>query len=285
MQIHLVFITYNRLEYSRLALSSILADPKDTFTLTIWDNASTDGTVHYLRNEVNDPRIDDIVLSKENVGQTSAINTIWSRSRADLLGKLDNDCLVTAGWAQTLAKAHEDIDKLGVVACWHYPLDEFDEAKARRAGKIQVFGNHQILRHPWTCGTGLLIKRQTYKTFGRINGKTTTDYWLQMAMAGYVNGYFYPLIPQEHMDDPRSAHTLVRDDESLSKLRHCSVVLSSNNIRTMNDRLRRRQRILANLNSGHWEPKYYVGWRRTMRASISKVIDVFSHLLPKSSVE
>lgn len=52
MTIDLVFITYNRLEYTKLALVSVLADPNEEFRLTIWDNGSTDGTVEYLKNEV-----------------------------------------------------------------------------------------------------------------------------------------------------------------------------------------------------------------------------------------
>ena len=102
MKIDLVFITYNRLEYTKLALASVLADPTEDFRLTIWDNASTDGTVEYLKNEVSDHRISDIVLSKENVGQIVAVNEIWGKSKADLLGKLDNDCLMTPGWTRIL---------------------------------------------------------------------------------------------------------------------------------------------------------------------------------------
>ena len=273
-RIQLVFITYNRLAYTSLALASILADPSEFFNLTIWDNASTDGTVEYLRKEVNDPRIDDIIFSQKNVGQTSAINTIWGGSKADLLGKLDNDCLMTPGWTRNLAKVHMDIARLGVIACWHYPLDEFDEEAARRAGKIQEYGNHKILRHPWTCGTGLLIKRETFRQFGPIQGKATTQYWLHMALKGYVNGYYYPLVRQEHMDDPRSKHSLLYDDESIIKRRHMSVVLSNNNIRTMKELWRRRRRILYNLNSGPWEPRCYVGWRGKIRSLVAKVRDV-----------
>jgi hypothetical protein len=74
-----------------------------------------------------------------------------------------------------VATAHEDIPELAVVACWHYFEDDFDEA--RTAHKIQQFGRHRIFRHPWTCGTGLLIKREHYQRFGQIQNKATTQYW------------------------------------------------------------------------------------------------------------
>jgi len=265
MQVDLVFVCWNRLDYTRLSLESILSDPTEEFQLTIWDNGSTDGTVEYLRREVDDPRIKDIVLSKENVGQIAAVNAIWSRSKADLLGKLDNDCLMMPGWTRTLAQAHADIEELGVVACWHYPLDEFDETRARRAGKVQTFGRHQILRHPWTCGTGLLVKRDTYHRFGPLQGNGTTQYWLRMALAGYVNGFYYPLIPQEHMDDPRSSHCLFKTDRELQQYKDISVVLKEHGITTMEARWRRRAQVLHNLNAEPWQAEYYVGWRRRLR--------------------
>jgi hypothetical protein len=31
-----------------------------------------------------------------------------------------------------------------------------------------------------------------------------TDYWIRMAIKGYVNGYYFPLIHAEHMDYPWS---------------------------------------------------------------------------------
>jgi glycosyltransferase involved in cell wall biosynthesis len=261
--IDLAFITYNRLDYTKLALASVLADPTEEFSLTIWDNASTDGTVEYLKNKVTDRRIVDIVFSKENFGQTAAVNTIWSNSKADLLGKLDNDCLVTPGWTRTLAQAHADIPKLGVVACWHYFPDDFDYERAKH--KIQTFGRHQILRHPWTCGTGFLIKRETFEKFGPIQGKATTWYWFKMAVESYINGFYYPLVFQEHMDDPKSRYTQLKDEESYQAAKKVTFSINRNKQQTIRDRWLWRQKILDNLLDDPWDPRYYMGWRRKIR--------------------
>ncbi len=269
MNIDLVFITYNRLDYTKLALASILANPTEEFSLTIWDNASEDGTQEYLKNEISDPRIQDIILSKENVGQTAAVNEIWSRSKADLLGKLDNDCLVAPGWIRILAKAHEDIEKLGVVACWHYFEDDFDYERAKH--KIQQFGKHQIFRHPWTCGTGLLIKRETFEKFGPIQNRATTQYWLKMAAAGYINGFYFPLIYQEHMDDPKSSYCMIKDKESFRKQEKLTVSLKAGRYKDVEGRLRWRQEILRNLLDDPYEPYHYFGWRRKWRSAKSRL--------------
>src|SRR5437016_12509687 len=103
MKIDLIFLTHNRLEYTKLALESVLADPNEDFVLTLWDNASTDGTSEYLKT-VKDPRIKEIIFSRENVPQTTAVRHVWESSKADLVGKLDNDCLIPRGWLRTLSK-------------------------------------------------------------------------------------------------------------------------------------------------------------------------------------
>ena len=263
MSIDLVFITYNRLDYTKKSLASVLADPTEKFNLYIWDNASEDGTQEYLKNEVSDPRIQDIMLSKENVGQVAAVNKIWGNSKADLLGKLDNDCLVTPGWTRTLARAHEDIEQLGVIACWHFFKDDFDYELAKH--KIQTFGNHQILRHPWTCGTGLLIKRDTYEKFGPIKDKATTSYWLEMAMSGYINGFYYPLIYQEHMDDTMSEHSKLTDDKAIQEMRPATFSLKYHDVNNLQQRVALREKCINNLLADPWQAKYYVGWRKKLR--------------------
>ena len=189
MDIDLVFVTYNRLYYTRLALESLLADHEERFRLTIWDNHSTDGTVEYLKQEVRDARIVDMIFSRENRGPTAAINEVWHNSKAALVGKIDNDCRVTPGWTRTLAQAHQDIPQLGAVACWHFRLEDFDEQKAFH--KIQTFGKHRILRHPYGCGCGFLMKRRGFDEIGPCSTGTNvglTHYFLQVARRGYING-------------------------------------------------------------------------------------------------
>lgn len=261
--IHLAFITFNRLEYTRLALTSVLADPTEEFSLTIWDNASTDGTAEYLRDCVRDRRIIDLILSNKNVGQIAAVNEIWRASKADLLGKLDNDCIVSPGWTRVLSRAHADIPQLGAIACWHYFPDDFDYDRAKH--KIQEFNGHRILRHPWICGTGFLIKRPTFERLGPIQEKTTTNYWLQMAVAGYVNGFYYPLVLQEHMDDPKSRHSHLHDEASYQSAKPVTVSVNRPGLSTLADWWWWRQEVLNNLLDDPWEVKHYVGWRRKIR--------------------
>jgi hypothetical protein len=217
-----------------------------------------------------------VICSNENVGQTHAVNTIWKRSKADLLGKLDNDCLVTPGWSGILAKAHGDIPQLGVVACWHYFHDDFDEQRARH--KIHTIGGHRIFRHPWTCGTGLLVKRSTYQQFGPIENKAMTQYWLNLGLAGFVNGFYYPLVLQEHMDDPKSVHSHLKDEASYQAAKAVTFNINRHGQKTLEDRWRWRQKVLDELLDGPSDARAYCGWRRkayrvgrTVRGSLVRI--------------
>lgn len=275
MKVCLVFVTHNRLEYTRLSLASVLADPLEEFSLIIWDNGSTDGTLEYLKREVNDPRIEDIVLSKENAGQTGAMNYAWGRTDAELVGKIDNDCLVTPGWTRTLARAHEDVANLGVVACWHFFAQDFDFDRAKN--KIQTFGSHQIFRHPWVGGTGFLMKRETFMRLGPWRQGAdvgTTYYFLRMALAGCINGFYYPLVYQEHMDDPDSPHCLITDEISFAKYRHITFGLKTGRYRDVAGRKKRRDGIVRNLLDDPFDPRWYAPWKCKARSLCARAISL-----------
>lgn len=274
MNIAVVVVTHNRFEYTRKCIECLLENSAEEFDLYLWDNASKDETPEYL-NSIKDPRIVEIILSKDNVGQTGAMNYAWSKTKAELVGKLDNDCLVTPGWTHILAEAHKDIPELGVVACWHYFPEDFNYELAKR--KIHTFNNHQIFRHPWVGGTGFLLKRDTFLKMGQWNigpNVATTYYFLKMALAGYVNGYYYPLIYQEHMDDPLSKYSMMKDDKSIGSLYDITYTLRTMKIRTMGKRMEWRSYVIRNLLCGPWEAKYYVGWRGKLRRLMRRLTSI-----------
>lgn len=262
MKIDLIFLTHDRLDYTKLALASVLADPTEDFSLTIWDNASTDGTVEYLKS-IKDPRIKEIVFSRENVPQTTAVSQTWHASKADLLGKLDNDCVLPPGWLRTLSRAHEDIPDLGIIACWHFFADDFDYDRARH--KIQQFGAHRILRHPWTCGTGFLIKRRTFEEVQPMEGGGLTGYFINVAMKGYINGFYYPLLLQDHMDDPKSTHCRMRTEEGFRAATKDTAVLQSGRFSTFEALMKYREAIVENILQDTFDPRAYIGWRGRLR--------------------
>jgi GT2 family glycosyltransferase len=260
MKIDLVFISCNRLHYTRYSIPALLADPSEEFSLTIWDNASTDGSREYLES-INDSRIVKKVLSPQNVGAYHAFSLAINESSADLLGFVADDLLVTPGWTNILGAAHDDIPQLGRIACWHFSRDDFDYERARH--KIQMFGRHKILRHPWTNGCGL-TKVNALREIGLMKpDEGETAYWVRMALAGYVVGYYCPPVIVEHMDDPWSSYFPYKDrfDEWVPQ----SGFAKKLGLRNVEDAKAWQKKVLWNILDGPWEAKSYIGWRAKVR--------------------
>ncbi len=271
MHVTIVIPTHNRLEYTQKTIPRLLEDPAEEFELYLWDNASTDQTAEYLKS-LSDPRIADVHISKTNEGQVGAMNWAWSQTKSELVGKLDNDCLPTPGWTRTFAKAHQEIPQLGAVGMWHFFEEDFDYDRARH--KIQEFNGHQIFRHPWVAGSGFILKRKTFLEQGlwkpgHMTG--TTYYFMQMARAGYINGWYYPLIYQEHMDDPKSKYCMIKDAESFAVYKNITFGLKSGSYNDVEGRMKRRNDIVRNLLDDPFEVTYYTGWRKGVRVLRNKL--------------
>ena len=268
MKIDLLFVSFNRLAYTRLSLQSILADPTEEFSLTIWDNASTDGTREYLAS-VEDPRIAKKVLSRANVHVNGAVDEIFTKSTADVVGFVANDFLFPAGWTRVLAQAHADVPELGQISCWHLGPEFFDEARARH--KIQTFGRHRILRHPWTDGCGL-IKLKTLRDVG-FGGMGGTSFGIRLSLKGYVNGFYVPPLCAEHMDYPWSERFAFagRLDEWLK----ASATAASHGIRCMADARKWHNVVVSNILDDPWDVKHYVGWRGKIRNAKARLRRLF----------
>ena len=268
MNVAIVLVTHNRLEYTKKCIPRLLEDTTEQFDLYLWDNASTDQTPEYLKDGIDDPRIVEVILSKENVGQTGAMNYVWGKTKAELIGKLDNDCLVTPGWTRMFAQAHRDVPQLGAIGMWHFFLDDFNEARVRKNNKIQEFNGHCVFQHPWVAGSGFILKRKTFLEQGLWKEGAnvgTTYYFLQIACAGYINGWYYPLILQEHLDDPKNVNCLIRDEKSYEKHKNITYGLKQNNYSDIEGRLKRREEIVRNILDDPYESRYYIGWRRQLR--------------------
>jgi glycosyltransferase involved in cell wall biosynthesis len=256
----LLFTTFNRLEYTRLSLPRLLEDSTERFELIIWDNGSTDGTADFLRG-IRDSRIRELVLRPTNEGQAVALNTVWSQTDAVLCGKVDNDCLMTPGWTRVLAAAHRDVPELGGVGCWHFMPEDFDKVLA--AHKIRRFGSHRLVVHPHIGGSGLLTKSADFRRFGPIDPRyLQSTYWWRLAADGRVNGWYYPLIYQEHMDDPRSEHCVLPQRFSEEDV---PFALRSRGWKTRQEFEGWLRRDARSILSSPSELKYYVGWRRIWR--------------------
>ena len=103
-------LTWNRLEYTKKAIKSILDNTNYPFILWIWDNNSTDGTIKYLKG-LKDNRI-QITYSKENIGLIPPFNIFLEQFKnVKYVCQIDNDCVMPKGW---LSKFKYTMDNLPI---------------------------------------------------------------------------------------------------------------------------------------------------------------------------
>jgi hypothetical protein len=211
--VDLLLITWNRREYVEKTLENLLADPSD-FRLYFWDNASEDGTADLIAG-IDDPRVEERHFSKENVMQRPPCLWFFETAKGDLCGKIDDDILLPHGWTHTIAPMLRSEPRLGMVGCWIFMPEDYDEEKARQ--NIVKVGAHEVLRVLTGAGQSFLARREVLRRHivppGHTHGFPVDQ--TAMSLAGMINGFAMPLLVAHNMDDPRSEHCMMRRSKTI----------------------------------------------------------------------
>jgi GT2 family glycosyltransferase len=118
----IIVVAWNNLELTRQCLASVLADETyPNFQVIVVDNASSDGTVEYLRALTEqEPRV-KIILNDKNLGFAAA-NNIGLRlaQSSDFVILLNNDTIVPRGWLCRLLRhvRNPEVGMVGPVTNW-----------------------------------------------------------------------------------------------------------------------------------------------------------------------
>lgn len=211
--IDILMITYDRPEYVRLSLPHLLDTCPPEARVWLWHNGTDQPTLAAVERWRRHPRVHRFHHSPRNAGLTEPTNWLWRQATGSYLSKVDDDCLPDPAWLPTLRRAHQDVAAFGVIGTWRFPPEDVDDALVAR--KLADYpGGHRLLRNHWVQGSGYLLKREVLADIGPLDGAETFTAWcLRAARAGWVNGWYYPFLPEDHMDDPRSPHTIYRTDQ------------------------------------------------------------------------
>lgn len=161
MKLLIVLVTHNRLDYTKRTLQSL----KDTITVPHFifavDNASSDGTQEWLKEQV-----DFFAEMRENLYPGAATNYGWKKGlvvypEATHLMRCDNDMEFKSGWDTAAEDYFKKIPELGQLGLDHEAI-EHPQAKLREMlinGKTLnpwpgcVGGPNIIRRKIWDSGT------------------------------------------------------------------------------------------------------------------------------------
>lgn len=128
MNLVIVLITYNRLAYTKRTLRSLYQTAELPYYLILVDNASTDGTVEYLKKHKARTKVDKVILNPENYYPGKATNIGWEyglRAYPDAthLMRLDNDMQLEPGWQTAAEDYFRQIPELGQLGLDHEAIE------------------------------------------------------------------------------------------------------------------------------------------------------------------
>lgn len=111
--VSIVVLAYNKLEYTKLCIKSILQYTQNiNYELIVVNNGSSDGTKEYLNSM---PQVKPLHLIK-NVGPTNGFNEGLKVAAGKYTAGVCNDFILTPRWLDNLLVCIESDDKIGYVS-------------------------------------------------------------------------------------------------------------------------------------------------------------------------
>ncbi|HEY1796705.1 MAG TPA: glycosyltransferase [Stellaceae bacterium] len=150
-----IILNWNRAELLRRCVDSYLATVGEDYELAIADNASTDGSVAYLR-ELEAAGGARVVYLRENIGG-EALNIAAATARGDLIHFSENDQVFLPGWRPHVEEAFAAFPKLGALSLFSdTPTD--DEAWEPKPSRLRFSRGKILYEAPANIGTSSILR-------------------------------------------------------------------------------------------------------------------------------
>jgi len=138
-KVAIVILNWNGLKHLREFLPSVILSDWPNLEIVVGDNASTDGSVAFVKDTY--PNI-TIIENDDNYGFTGGYNKVLQQVEADYYILLNSDVEVPAGWIKPVIELMESDPLIAVAAPKikaYYQKDHFEHAGAA-GGFIDSFG-------------------------------------------------------------------------------------------------------------------------------------------------
>lgn len=260
--IDILMITYNRPGYTERALKALLESCDDSMRVWVWHNGTHQPTLDVVKTFRDHPNFHRLELCPENKKLREPTNWFWENSDGAYVCKIDDDCMQPKGWAQTIRSAHEANPNFGVIGTWRFYDEDFVPELANR--KVEAFeGGHKIMKNAWVQGSGYLLRRECQRQNGLLReNESFPAYCIRAGMNGWQNGWYFPFIQEEHMDDPRSPFCEIKSDEEFMANRPLSAI--NDNVTTLAQWSARVKHMAMLVQKAHPDPRHHTGWRRKL---------------------
>lgn len=262
IDVDVLMVAHRRADYLAMSLPRLLNSLPEGGRAWVWQNESSPDCRAVIEQYSSHPRFHRFHHSPENLRLAAATNWLWAKSKGALVGKVDDDCLVTDGWIEAFVDAHET-PSLGIIAAWHFlPEDLLATTVAGRT--VPLANGRRVIRNCWVGGSGYLMKRACILDGGPLSDQRGfTTFCLELAMKGWQLGWHYPLILQDHMDDPRSENSGIRTDADLRERAPLSARrMPEPSVASWEAHLRASAR---KVQTASLRPVDHLGWKRRLR--------------------
>jgi len=174
-EVSIVIVTWNGRRFLDDCLTSVAAQTGVQWEAILVDNASTDGTVEYVRERYPWVRV---VALDENRGFAGGNNAGVREARGRFLAFLNNDTMVEAGWLAALRSGVDQSRRIVVTASkivyMHDPtrLDSAGDAVLRWGGAFKRHHGEPVASAADTrevfgaCGAACLIAKHVFEELG-----------------------------------------------------------------------------------------------------------------------
>ncbi len=193
---------YNKLEKAtRPFIESLYKfSDENLFDLIIVDNASSDGTVEYLKSVEKERANFKLVCNDENLGYSKGNNIgikMALEGDYEYIGLLNNDILFTPGWLENTLKTFELDGQLGMVSPRDAGRTKFFKKKITAENYLENYKEYlekfnepfkYMLEPLFSC---VVIRREVIEKIGLMDENFTPAFWedqdycLRALYAGY----------------------------------------------------------------------------------------------------
>lgn len=108
------------LEVLKLSLNSIYTTVHEKTAISVVSNGSCDEANTYLLNELEEKRIDELVVVKAGIGKINSIFKVVNNAVEPLITFTDADVLFKKGWQSAVEQTFLDYAKVGMVCPFSY---------------------------------------------------------------------------------------------------------------------------------------------------------------------
>jgi glycosyltransferase involved in cell wall biosynthesis len=164
-------VTYNRLEYLKLCVWSILASTKVDYRLFVISDNSTDGTNEWLLGMKELGKIDEAIINSENLGSAESFNRVIRATSSDYFVMTCDDMWFHKGWDHSSIKILNEMKDCGMVTFFNFPISKEDT-------QLKRVNDHIYFRQSTGLGSTLISR----ELFEKAGGFTLPD--------GLKMGYF-----------------------------------------------------------------------------------------------